>query len=54
MEKIKSREGLPSGVAVGVDTFKQTEHVRGLDVVDEVIFPNLEVSDKLNEIYLPF
>ena len=46
LEKIKSREGLPSRVTVGVDTFKQTEHVRGLDVVDEVIFPNLEVLSK--------
>ena len=36
-------QSLPPGVTVRVDTLKQTEHVGRLDVINEVILPDLEV-----------
>ena len=36
-------QSLPPGVTVRVDTLKQTEHVGRLDVINEVILPDLGI-----------
>ena len=36
-------QSLPPGVTVRVDTLKQTEHVGRLDVIYEVILPDLGI-----------